>query len=186
MTNNPINHGAPSVKRHKVDTPAALSEFIAISSDSKGDGGGEDDGTGDWEFDDEDESENDDPSYDNSEPPLCEEQQRVVDLAVTGCNIFYTGSAGCGKTRVLQAIKAALKAQSKEVQVMPRLARPLSPSKVLLCGPTPGCVPRIIRRTGGPSWLRRWQHVGPKAFPPDRHHHHRRDQYGRELTPRAY
>jgi len=52
------------------------------------------------------------------EPPLCEEQQRVVDLAASGRNVFYTGSAGCGKSRVLRAIKDRLEASGKLVQAM--------------------------------------------------------------------
>jgi ATP-dependent DNA helicase PIF1 len=79
-------------------------------------------GTTDENEDEAGETEGDDPEHSavegDSEPPLCEEQQRVVGLALTGRNIFYTGSAGCGRTRVLQAIRAALKAQEKELRVM--------------------------------------------------------------------
>jgi hypothetical protein len=37
-------------------------------------------------------------------PPLCEEQQHVVDAIVKGQNVFYTGTAGCGKSSVLHAL----------------------------------------------------------------------------------
>ncbi|KAK4208044.1 putative ATP-dependent dna helicase pif1 [Rhypophila decipiens] len=49
---------------------------------------------------------------------LSEEQQKVVDLAAKGHNIFYTGSAGCGKSTVLHAIKRQLRDMGKHVKVM--------------------------------------------------------------------
>ncbi|KAM7196567.1 putative ATP-dependent dna helicase pif1 [Rhypophila sp. PSN 637] len=49
---------------------------------------------------------------------LSEEQQKVVDLAVEGRNIFYTGSAGCGKSTVLHAIKRQLRDMGKHVKVL--------------------------------------------------------------------
>ena len=45
------------------------------------------------------------------EPSLCEEQQRLVDTIMTGRNVFYTGSAGCGKSTVLKNFVKRLKAQ---------------------------------------------------------------------------
>lgn len=51
-------------------------------------------------------------------PVLCPEQLEVVELAASGRNIFYTGSAGCGKSTVLHAIKARLREMGKEVRVM--------------------------------------------------------------------
>jgi ATP-dependent DNA helicase PIF1 len=53
-----------------------------------------------------------------TEPALCPEQQEVVDLAARGRNIFYTGSAGCGKSTVLHAIRKRLRDQGKIVRVM--------------------------------------------------------------------
>ncbi len=53
-----------------------------------------------------------------TEPALCPEQQELVDLAARGCNIFYTGSAGCGKSTVLHAIRRRLRDQGKTVRVM--------------------------------------------------------------------
>ena len=49
---------------------------------------------------------------------LSGEQQNIVRLAEQGRNIFYTGSAGCGKSAVLHAIRKALRLQGKNVQVM--------------------------------------------------------------------
>ncbi|KAK4651780.1 hypothetical protein QC762_600550 [Podospora pseudocomata] len=51
-------------------------------------------------------------------PPLCPEQEAVVKLAEQGRNIFYTGSAGCGKSTVLHEIKRRLKAKGKVVKVI--------------------------------------------------------------------
>lgn len=105
---NTSHHATAPGKRNRADTPE---DFIPISSDNESEPGDGNKckkrrvGLRSFEIDDD-------------EPPLCEEQQRIVDLATTGCNIFYTGSAGCGKTRVLKTIKAALKAQGKEVRVM--------------------------------------------------------------------
>jgi ATP-dependent DNA helicase PIF1 len=42
----------------------------------------------------------------------------VVELAASGRNIFYTGSAGCGKSTVLHAIKARLRNMGKNVEVL--------------------------------------------------------------------
>jgi ATP-dependent DNA helicase PIF1 len=52
------------------------------------------------------------------EPLLNAEQQRIVELAASGKNIFYTGSAGCGKSTVLNAIKKRLIEMGKTVHVM--------------------------------------------------------------------
>ncbi|CAN8103227.1 unnamed protein product [Discula destructiva] len=51
-------------------------------------------------------------------PPLSPEQARVVELAAQGRNIFYTGSAGCGKSTVLRAVVQRLRALGKRVEVM--------------------------------------------------------------------
>ncbi|KAK5988329.1 ATP-dependent DNA helicase PIF3 [Cladobotryum mycophilum] len=57
-------------------------------------------------------------------PPRCEElklsadQERVVALATMGQNIFYTGSAGCGKSTVLHVIHKHLLDLGKKVYVM--------------------------------------------------------------------
>ncbi|ROV95811.1 hypothetical protein VSDG_05205 [Cytospora chrysosperma] len=51
-------------------------------------------------------------------PRLSPEQARVVELAAQGRNIFYTGSAGCGKSTVLRAIAQRLRALGKHVCVM--------------------------------------------------------------------
>jgi ATP-dependent DNA helicase PIF1 len=53
-----------------------------------------------------------------TEPVLCPEQLRVVELAASGKNIFYTGSAGCGKSTVLHAIRKRLETMGMRVRVM--------------------------------------------------------------------
>jgi predicted AAA+ superfamily ATPase len=50
-------------------------------------------------------------------PPLSDEQQRVVDLIMEGKNVFYTGSAGCGKSTILKAFVKQLKAQGLKVDI---------------------------------------------------------------------
>jgi ATP-dependent DNA helicase PIF1 len=79
----------PSPNRHE-----RAASFISISSD-------------------EDESDN----REVIEPTLCREQQELVDLIMSGRNVFFTGSAGCGKSTVLKAAIDQLKAQGKRVVV---------------------------------------------------------------------
>ncbi|ESU09747.1 hypothetical protein FGSG_12426 [Fusarium graminearum PH-1] len=50
-------------------------------------------------------------------PPLCEEQQDLVDIIMSGKNVFFTGSAGCGKSTVLKAAIAQLEAAGKTVAI---------------------------------------------------------------------
>ncbi|KAJ0127612.1 Uncharacterized protein HZ326_29290, partial [Fusarium oxysporum f. sp. albedinis] len=49
----------------------------------------------------------------DTEPTLCKEQQDVVDLILRGRNVFYTGSAGCGKSTVLKAVVKKLEDMGK-------------------------------------------------------------------------
>lgn len=51
-------------------------------------------------------------------PPLSPEQAKVVELAASGRNIFYTGSAGCGKSTVLRALVQRLTHMGKRVKVV--------------------------------------------------------------------
>ncbi|KAK0660795.1 putative DNA repair and recombination protein [Cercophora samala] len=55
---------------------------------------------------------------DETGPTLLPEQQNVVDHAVAGHNIFFTGSAGCGKSTVLHEVRRRLEAMDKQVCVM--------------------------------------------------------------------
>lgn len=53
------------------------------------------------------------------EPQLSAEQRRVVDLVVKDRkNVFYTGSAGCGKSTILKAFVRELKAKGLRVQIV--------------------------------------------------------------------
>lgn len=51
-------------------------------------------------------------------PQLSPEQEEVVKLAASGRNVFYTGSAGCGKSTVLRAIVQKLTDMGKCVRVI--------------------------------------------------------------------
>jgi hypothetical protein len=57
---------------------------------------------------------------DNSDPDpiLKPEQQKVVDLILEGHNVFYTGSAGCGKSTILKAFVKQLKLRGKSVKIV--------------------------------------------------------------------
>jgi ATP-dependent DNA helicase PIF1 len=52
------------------------------------------------------------------EPTLSAEQQRVVDLILQGHNVFYTGSAGCGKSTILKAFVKQLQAKGKRIKIV--------------------------------------------------------------------
>lgn len=51
-------------------------------------------------------------------PQLSPEQEEVVKLAASGRNVFYTGSAGCGKSTVLRAMVQKLTGMGKRVAVI--------------------------------------------------------------------
>ncbi|KAK8009158.1 aaa ATPase [Apiospora marii] len=57
------------------------------------------------------------PSVD-TEPVLCPEQAALVELICAGRNVFYTGSAGCGKSTVLKAFTKRLKEMGKKVHIL--------------------------------------------------------------------
>lgn len=59
-----------------------------------------------------------DKSSSATEPELCEEQRALVDLILSGRNVFYTGSAGCGKSTVLKAFVKELKDRGKTVNII--------------------------------------------------------------------
>lgn len=52
------------------------------------------------------------------EPVLTLEQQNVVDLILEGHNVFYTGSAGCGKSTILKAFVKKLYERGKTVTIV--------------------------------------------------------------------
>lgn len=51
-------------------------------------------------------------------PTLCKEQQDLIDLIATGNNVFFTGSAGCGKSTALKVAVNMLRAQGKIVHIV--------------------------------------------------------------------
>jgi ATP-dependent DNA helicase PIF1 len=52
------------------------------------------------------------------EPQLCKEQQDLVLTIMSKRNVFYTGSAGCGKSTVLKAFVKELKEMGKNVVIV--------------------------------------------------------------------
>ncbi|RMZ33406.1 hypothetical protein D0859_02452 [Hortaea werneckii] len=52
------------------------------------------------------------------EPPLHPEQAEVVNTVADGFNVFYTGSAGTGKSTVLKAFVRKLKDQGRKVDII--------------------------------------------------------------------
>lgn len=52
------------------------------------------------------------------EPSLCPEQAALIDLIMQGHNVFYTGSAGCGKSTVLRAFVSKLTSMGKTVRIV--------------------------------------------------------------------
>lgn len=53
-----------------------------------------------------------------TEPQLSAEQEHVVDLITYGKNVFYTGSAGTGKSTVLKAFVDRLKREGKRIDIV--------------------------------------------------------------------
>jgi hypothetical protein len=51
------------------------------------------------------------PPVDVAEPPLSPEQQRILDLVMQGRSLFFTGSAGVGKSVLTRAIIRGLRAK---------------------------------------------------------------------------
>ncbi|KAF4779874.1 ATP-dependent DNA helicase PIF1 [Colletotrichum scovillei] len=58
------------------------------------------------------------PVPDPCEPPLVQEQQAAMDLAMAGHNLFITGSGGCGKSVLVKALHKMFKANEREVQLI--------------------------------------------------------------------
>lgn len=59
-----------------------------------------------------------DQPTDVSSPRLCDEQLELVQLVLSGVNIFYTGGAGTGKSTVLRAVVKALQERRRHVHVV--------------------------------------------------------------------
>ena len=56
--------------------------------------------------------------YEKQVPALCQEQIDLVELILSGRNVFYTGSAGCGKSTVLGCFVKCLKVLEKRVHIV--------------------------------------------------------------------
>lgn len=54
----------------------------------------------------------------DAEPKLCPEQDALVRLIMAGSNVFYTGSAGCGKSTVLKAFVSRMKREGQTVHIL--------------------------------------------------------------------
>jgi ATP-dependent DNA helicase PIF1 len=54
----------------------------------------------------------------DTDPVLKPEQQKVVDMILEGHNVFYTGSAGCGKSTILKAFVKQLSHRGKRVKIV--------------------------------------------------------------------
>ncbi|KAI1176586.1 hypothetical protein F4777DRAFT_264383 [Nemania sp. FL0916] len=52
------------------------------------------------------------------EPQLCAEQAELVEIISSGRNVFYTGSAGCGKSTVLKAFTRRLRDRGLQVDIV--------------------------------------------------------------------
>ena len=52
------------------------------------------------------------------EPSLCPEQAELVDIILSGRNVFYTGSAGCGKSTVLKAFTRKFRDRGLQVDIV--------------------------------------------------------------------
>ena len=53
-----------------------------------------------------------------TEPVLCKEQADLVDLILSGRNVFYTGSAGCGKSTVLKSFVKRFAERGNRVNII--------------------------------------------------------------------
>ncbi|KAF5559359.1 atp-dependent dna helicase pif1 [Fusarium napiforme] len=58
-----------------------------------------------------------DPTTDSTAATAYAQQQDLLDLIMSGRNVFFTGSAGCGKSTVLKAAVKKLRAQGKVVHI---------------------------------------------------------------------
>ena len=99
-----------------------------------------------------------------TEPQLCDEQLELVNLIMKGRNVFYTGSAGCGKSTVLRSFVARLKALGLNVRIIaPTGKAALEVGGVTLynyAGWTPDILKRPIKRLEQNAHKRRnWKRI---------------------------
>ncbi|KAF4904344.1 ATP-dependent DNA helicase PIF5 [Colletotrichum fructicola] len=102
---------ASSSKRPRLNNPSKYPEsshdaFVASANNEL---------RGEKSFDEEDEVA---PPPPPELPPLCPEQQRALELAINGENLFITGSGGCGKSRLVKALYDTLTAYGKTVHLL--------------------------------------------------------------------
>ncbi|KAK1756335.1 P-loop containing nucleoside triphosphate hydrolase protein, partial [Echria macrotheca] len=101
------------------------------------------------------------PSAQPTEHALPDEQSQIVKLAESGQNIFFTGSAGTGKSTVLHAIRKRLEDLGKNVAVMAptgKVALAINGTTTwTYCGWTPDAYKRTLeqlRRSAGSRHIR--------------------------------
>lgn len=97
---------------------------------------------------------------------LCEEQQRVKELAMAGCNLFLTGCGGCGKSFLIQDLVSSWQREGKEVGGCARWRSWVRPgcrgrAATFCCWQIP-----LLARTGVPQQAHTW--VPSSAVPRDR------------------
>jgi len=95
-----------------------------------------------------------------AEPVLTTEQSDLVEVICSGKNVFYTGSAGCGKSTVLRAFVKKLREENKEVNIIAPTGRGIgSFTSVVLAVTNPAYQP-LLTSMGRHSGL---MLVGPRT-----------------------
>ncbi|ETS84502.1 hypothetical protein PFICI_02527 [Pestalotiopsis fici W106-1] len=100
LTQSGIADSRPAISRGGLSAPQ---QSISVKVDS----GELGDADGNVEFD-----------VADDEPELCKEQQEAVNHALSGRNVFMTGSGGCGKSVVVRHLLKKFRAEDKNVSIV--------------------------------------------------------------------